>query len=58
MEQLQLQNLTVGEIVANDFRTSSAFKKAGIDFCCGGKQSFSKLVSKKELMQYNLKMKF
>jgi regulator of cell morphogenesis and NO signaling len=41
MEQLQLQNLTVGEIVANDFRTSSAFKKAGIDFCCGGKQSFS-----------------
>jgi regulator of cell morphogenesis and NO signaling len=41
MEQLQLQNLTVGEIVANDFRTSSAFKKAGIDFCCGGKQSFN-----------------
>ena len=41
MEQLQLQNLTVGEIVANDFRTSSLFKKAGIDFCCGGKQSFS-----------------
>lgn len=41
MEQLQLQNLSVGEIVANDFRTSSVFKKAGIDFCCGGKQSFS-----------------
>ena len=41
MEQLQLQNLTVGEIVANDFRTSSLFKKAGIDFCCGGKQFFS-----------------
>jgi regulator of cell morphogenesis and NO signaling len=41
MEQLQLQNLSVGEIVANDFRTSSVFKKAGIDFCCGGKQSFN-----------------
>lgn len=41
MEQIQLKNLTVGEIVANDFRTSSVFKKAGIDFCCGGKQSFS-----------------
>ena len=41
MEQLQLQNLTVGEIVANDFRTSSVFKKAGIDFCCGGKQSLN-----------------
>ncbi len=41
MEQLQLKNLTVGEIVANDFRTSSVFKKAGIDFCCGGKQLFT-----------------
>ncbi len=41
MEQLQIKNLTVGEIVANDFRTSSVFKKAGIDFCCGGKQSFT-----------------
>lgn len=41
MEQLQLKNLTVGEIVANDFRTAAIFKKAGIDFCCGGKQSFN-----------------
>jgi regulator of cell morphogenesis and NO signaling len=41
MEQLQLLNLSVGEIVANDFRTSSLFKNAGIDFCCGGKQSLS-----------------
>ena len=38
---MQFENLTVGEIVANDFRTSAIFKKAGIDFCCGGKQSFS-----------------
>lgn len=37
---MQFKNLSVGEIVANDFRTSSVFKKAGIDFCCGGKQSF------------------
>jgi regulator of cell morphogenesis and NO signaling len=41
MEHLEFENLTVGEIVANDFRTSSVFKKAGIDFCCGGKQSFA-----------------
>lgn len=40
MEKIQFENLTVGEIVANDFRTSSVFKKAGIDFCCGGKQLF------------------
>ena len=41
MEQLQLKNFTVGEIVANDFRTSALFKSAGIDFCCGGKQLFA-----------------
>ncbi|HRX12346.1 MAG TPA: DUF542 domain-containing protein, partial [Draconibacterium sp.] len=47
MEQLQLKTLTVGEIVANDFRSSSAFKKAGIDFCCGGKQSFADACAEK-----------
>jgi regulator of cell morphogenesis and NO signaling len=47
MEQQQIQNLTVGEIVANDFRTSSVFKKAGIDFCCGGKQKFNDACTEK-----------
>jgi len=28
--------LTVGEIVAKDFRTASVFSKYEIDFCCGG----------------------
>jgi regulator of cell morphogenesis and NO signaling len=28
--------ITIGEIVANDFRAASIFKEAGIDFCCGG----------------------
>ncbi len=32
---------TVGEIVANDFRTASVFKEAGIDFCCGGNKSIA-----------------
>ena len=49
MEQLELQNLTVGEIVANDFRTSSVFKKAGIDFCCGGNKSIELACSEKNL---------
>lgn len=44
---MQFKNLSVGEIVANDFRTSSVFKKAGIDFCCGGKQSFSDACTEK-----------
>lgn len=32
---------TIGEIVANDFRTASVFKEAGIDFCCGGNKSLA-----------------
>ena len=39
MNQTDLNHLTVGEIVTNDFRTSAIFKNAGIDFCCGGKQT-------------------
>lgn len=27
---------TVGEIVADDYRTAGVFKKYGLDFCCGG----------------------
>ena len=37
----KLNELTVGEIVADDFRTSTIFKNNGIDFCCGGKQSIA-----------------
>jgi len=39
--------LTVGEIVANDFRAASIFKNAGIDFCCGGKRSLSETCEEK-----------
>ncbi len=42
MSQSKLKNITIGEIVTNDFRTSILFKNAGIDFCCGGKQTLSK----------------
>lgn len=30
---------TIGEVVANDFRTAPIFEKYGLDFCCGGNQS-------------------
>ncbi len=39
-------NMTIGEIVANDFRTASVFRAAGIDFCCGGKQTIDEAWSK------------
>jgi iron-sulfur cluster repair protein YtfE (RIC family) len=31
------KDISIGEIVARDFRAASAFKEAGIDFCCGGR---------------------
>jgi regulator of cell morphogenesis and NO signaling len=30
-------NKTIGEIVADNYRTAKVFEKSGIDFCCGGK---------------------
>jgi len=32
-----LSEKTIGEIVADDFRTAGVFEQHGIDFCCGGK---------------------
>jgi len=47
MEKLQLQKVNVGDIVADDFRTSSLFKNAGIDFCCGGMQTLADACSER-----------
>lgn len=33
------KNKTIGQIVADDFRTAEVFKNAGIDFCCGGNKT-------------------
>jgi len=32
---------TIGEFVAEDYRTAAVFEKHGIDFCCGGKSTLS-----------------
>lgn len=32
---------TIGEFVAEDYRTAAVFEKHGIDFCCGGKVTLS-----------------
>jgi regulator of cell morphogenesis and NO signaling len=32
------KDITIGKIVAEDFRAAAIFKEAGIDFCCGGEK--------------------
>ena len=58
METNTLDTLTVGEIVALDFRTASVFKNNRIDFCCGGKKSLKatclELGIDKEKVEYEL----
>jgi regulator of cell morphogenesis and NO signaling len=36
-------NRTIGEIVADDYRTARVFEDHGIDFCCGGKIALSSI---------------
>ena len=45
MKEFNINSSSVGEIVANDFRSASVFKEAGIDFCCGGKKSIEESCS-------------
>ncbi len=42
-------NTTIGEIVANDFRTAAVFSKLGIDFCCKGQRSISEVCKKNNI---------
>jgi regulator of cell morphogenesis and NO signaling len=43
------QHLTVGEIVAGDYRTASVFQSHGIDFCCKGGRTISDVCQSKNL---------
>jgi regulator of cell morphogenesis and NO signaling len=47
-EKLSEERL-VGEIVADDFRAAEVFRKAGIDFCCGGKKRLDEACREKNV---------
>lgn len=40
---MSVSNEAIGDIVAEDYRTSKVFEKYGIDFCCSGKAVLSTL---------------
>lgn len=43
----ELTQRTIGDIVAEDYRAAGAFKKFGLDFCCGGKRTVAEACTKK-----------
>lgn len=49
-----LEKLTVGEYVANDFRTAALFSKYGIDFCCKGNRKLDEVCAKKNINPVDL----
>jgi regulator of cell morphogenesis and NO signaling len=40
---------TIGQIVADDYRAAAIFKRAGIDFCCGGNKSLESACKEKNI---------
>ena len=51
------KDISIGEIVAMDFRAASVFKEAGIDFCCGGRKSIEEACMEKGIDQLEVKKK-
>ena len=45
----QLQEKTIGEYVAENFRTAAVFKKYGINFCCKGSRTIEETCRMKDL---------
>lgn len=42
-------NKSIAELVTEDFKRASIFKKYGIDFCCGGKKKLEQVCEQKAL---------
>ena len=48
------EDLTLSEIVKNNFRTASLFEKYGLDFCCNGKRSLTDACTEKGINPENI----
>lgn len=46
---ITVENKTVGEIVAEDYRTAQIFKNYEIDFCCKGNRSIKEVCENKQI---------
>jgi regulator of cell morphogenesis and NO signaling len=44
-----LEKTTIGDFVAQDFRTAAIFSKYGIDFCCKGQRTIEEVCDKKNI---------
>jgi regulator of cell morphogenesis and NO signaling len=49
-----IKEITVGELAAQDYKKVEVFKKYGVDFCCGGKKTLSKVCKDKGINQEQL----
>ncbi len=48
------EKTTIGDYVAQDFRTAAIFSKYGIDFCCKGQRTLEEVCSKKSINETHL----
>ncbi len=49
-----IENTTIGEFVAKDYRTAAIFSKYGIDFCCKGHRTIEEVCNKKKINEIHL----
>ncbi len=49
-----LEKNTIGDFVAQDFRTAAIFSKYGIDFCCKGQRTIEEVCKTKNLKEADL----
>jgi regulator of cell morphogenesis and NO signaling len=53
-ENYELTNLTLSEIVKDNFRTASIFEKYNLDFCCNGKRTLADACTEKGINSENI----